>query len=78
MKRITVDLECSHTATLNVATVPAQPNHLFVNCAACGGRNFAALRVTKVEEIEVPAPVVEAKAPVVETKSPVAETKPAK
>ena len=50
MKLITVELECSHTATVEVAQVPAQPNHLHVICEVCHG-HFAALRVTRVEEL---------------------------
>src|SRR5580698_6156215 len=50
MKRITVDLECSHTATVDVNEVPAQPNHLHVYCGTCLGK-FSALRVTSVGEI---------------------------
>jgi hypothetical protein len=53
MKRITVDLECSHTATVEVVAVPAQPNHLHADCGQCHGQ-FAALRVTNVEDLDPP------------------------
>jgi len=53
MKRITVDLECSHTATFDAAEVPSADHWTkrhFV-CAPCGGGHFAGLRVASVEEI---------------------------
>ena len=53
MKRISVDLECSHTATVEVAAVPAQANHLHVECGICHGQ-FAALRVTNMEDLDPP------------------------
>lgn len=62
MKRITGELECSHSATFEAEQVPAQPNHKHVECKTCGGGLFAVLRVTKVEEIETPSPSDETKA----------------
>ena len=53
MKRITVALECSHTATFVAAEVPSADHWTkkhFV-CAPGGGGHFAGLRVIGVEDV---------------------------